>query len=130
MKFFESHSILSDKQHGFRKKRSCESQLILTIQDLAAGLNSKSQIDAILLDFSKAFDKAPHERLAAKLHHYGVRGNTLSWINSFLSNRDQQVILDGAKSNSAPISSGVHQGTILDPMLFLVYIRFSQFSGC
>jgi hypothetical protein len=61
MKFFESHNILSDKQHGFRKKRSCESQLILTIQDLAAGLNSKSQIDAILLDFSKAFDKVPHE---------------------------------------------------------------------
>ena len=87
MKFFESHNILSDKQHGFRKKRSCESQLILTIQDLAAGLNSKSQIDAILLDFSKAFDKAPHERLAAKLHHYGVRGNTLSWIKSFLANR-------------------------------------------
>jgi hypothetical protein len=67
-------------QHGFRKKRSCESQLILTIQDLAAGLNSKSQIDAILLDFSKAFDKVSHERLAPKLHHYGVRGNTLSWI--------------------------------------------------
>jgi hypothetical protein len=70
MKFFESHSILSDNQHGFRKKRSCESQLILTIQDLAAGLNSKSQTDAILLDFSKAFDKVPHERLAAKLHRY------------------------------------------------------------
>ena len=80
MKFSESHNILSDKQHGFRKKRSCESQLILTIQDLAVGLNSKSQIDAILLDVSKTYDKVPHERLAVKLHHYGVRGNTLSWI--------------------------------------------------
>jgi hypothetical protein len=77
MKFFESHNILSDKQHGFIQKKSCESQLILTIQDLAAGLNSKSQIDAILLDFSKAFDKVPHKRLAAKIHHYGVRGSTL-----------------------------------------------------
>ena len=123
MKFFESHSILSDKQHGFRKKRSCESQLILIIQDLAAGLNSKSQIDAILLDFRKAFDKVLHERLAAKLHHYGVRGNTLSWIKSFLANREQQVILDGTKSNSAAVSSVVPQGTILGPMLFLVYIN-------
>jgi hypothetical protein len=113
MKFSESHNILSDKQHGFRKKRSCESQLILTIQDLAVGLNSKSQIDAILLDFSNAFDKVPHERLAAKLHHYGVRGNTLSWIKSFLANRDQQVILDEVKSNSAPVSSGVPQGQYL-----------------
>ena len=60
------------------RKDRAESQLILTIQDLAAGLSAKSQIDAILLDFSKAFDKVPHERLAAKLHHYGVRGNTLS----------------------------------------------------
>jgi hypothetical protein len=55
-------------------------------------------------------------RLAAKLHHYGVRGNTLSWIKSFLANRDQQVILDGAKFNSAPVSSGVPQGTVLGPL--------------
>ena len=95
----------------------------MTIQDLAAGLNSKSQIDAILLDFSKAFDKVPHERLAAKLHHYGVRGNTLSWIKSFLANRDHQVILDGAKFNSAPVSSGVPQGTVLGPLMFLVYVN-------
>ena len=90
MKFFESHSIQSDKHHDFNKQRSYESQLILTIQDLAAGLNSKSQIDPILLDFSKAFDKIPHERLAAKLHHYGVCGNTLSWIKGFLANSKQR----------------------------------------
>ena len=74
MKFFEQHNILSDSQHGFRKNRSCETQLILTINDLAKGLDNSQQIDGILLDFSKAFDKVPHRRLAAKLHHYSVRG--------------------------------------------------------
>jgi hypothetical protein len=67
MKFFEDQNILTDYQHGFRKKRSCESQLITTIQDLASGIDSSTQIDAILLDFFKAFDKVSHERLAAKL---------------------------------------------------------------
>jgi hypothetical protein len=87
------------------------------------GTKFQNQIDAILLDFSKAFDKVPHERLAVKLHHYWVCGNTLSWIKSFLANRDQQVILDWAKSNSAPVSSGVPQGTVLGQLLFLVYIN-------
>jgi hypothetical protein len=63
MKFFEDQNILTDYQHGFRKKRSCESQLITTIQDLASGIDSSTQIDAIFLDFSKAFDKVSHERL-------------------------------------------------------------------
>ncbi|MEW8547322.1 MAG: reverse transcriptase domain-containing protein, partial [Candidatus Thiodiazotropha sp.] len=70
----DRHQMLSDAQHGFRKSRSCETQLILTIQDLANGLNNGEQIDAILLDFSKAFDKVPHQRLLEKLRHYGVRG--------------------------------------------------------
>jgi len=65
-------------QHGFRKGRWCESQLILTIQDLARGLDDRSQMDAILLDFSKAFYKVPHQRLLCKLNHYGVRGQARS----------------------------------------------------
>ena len=77
MKFFEGHHILSDFQHGFRKNRLCESQLIITINDLARGLDNSQQIDGIRLDFSKAFNKVPRRRLAAKLHHYGVRGKTL-----------------------------------------------------
>ena len=68
MKHIEAHGILSDQQqHGFLKRRSCESQLILILQDLAAGMNEGLQIDSILLDFSKAFNKVPHERLAVKL---------------------------------------------------------------
>ena len=75
---FERNNILTDCQHGFPKRRSCETQLILTINDLARGLNDKQQIDAILLDFSKAFDRVPHQRLLLKLKHYGVRVNILS----------------------------------------------------
>ena len=75
MGHLDRNQLLSDAQHGFRKKRSCESQLILTIQDLANGLNSREQIDAILLDFSKTFDKVPHQRLLEKLQHYGIRGH-------------------------------------------------------
>ena len=71
----DNHDLLAETQFGFRKRRSCESQLLLTINDLAEGLRDKHQIDTILLDFSKAFDRVPHERLLQKFHHYGVRGH-------------------------------------------------------
>ena len=87
MNHLEQHKILSDQQHGFRKRRSCESQLVLTVQDLATSLEVGEQIDAILLEFSKAFDKVPHQRLAQKLSNYGIRGTLLNWIQSFLSDR-------------------------------------------
>ena len=83
MSHFEKHAILTEAQHGFRSRRSCESQLIYTVHELTKGLSEGKQIDVILLVFSKVFDKVPHERLIHKLHYYGVRNNTLSWIRSF-----------------------------------------------
>ena len=123
MQHFDNHNVLCDNQHGFRKRRSCETQLISTIQELTSSKAKGKQVDVILLDFAKAFDKVPHERLIHKLDYYGVRGNTLKWIRLFLSDRQQEVVLDGATSDTAQVTSGVPQGTILGPLLFLVFIH-------
>ena len=105
MQHFEDNNILTDAQHGFRQRRSCESQLILTVHDLAQGLEDQQQLDVILLDFSMAFDKVPHRRLLHKLNYYGVRNDNLMWISHFLADRHQCVVLNGESSAQAPVSS-------------------------
>ena len=116
-------NILCEGQHGFQTGKSCETQLIMTINDFANCLNENSQIDCILLDFSKAFDRVPHTRLCKKLSYYGIRGPLLLWIKHYLSNRYQRVIIDGTSSDPSVVTSGVSQGTVLAPLLFLCFVN-------
>ena len=108
----DTRSILGNEEHSFRFKRSCESQLIAFTQELFNKVAGSGQVDAFVLDFSKAFDKVPHARVMSKLDYYGIRNNTHDWVQSFLNNRQQRVVLDGCSSSTASLLSGVPQGTI------------------
>ena len=110
-------TILTDDQHGFRKHHSCDSQLLNTI-DFSLHLDFGAQIDAIFLDFSKAFDKVPHQYLFLKLSHYGIQGALFPWIKDFLTNRTQQVVLNNTASEPVNVLSGVPQALSWVPCCF------------
>ena len=105
MSHLMDHNILSNTQFGFRKNYSAKLQLIQTTHDRALNLNTKGQTDVLLLNFSRAFNKVPHHHLILKLQYYGIRGSTLDWISSFLSNCTQQVVCGGDVSDPVDIAT-------------------------
>ena len=120
----EENHIICRQQHGFRKRCSCETQLISTVHDFATTLNNGGEVHAILLDLSKTFDAVPHNKLSHKLSSYGIRGQLLNWIDAFLTDRKQQkVVLNGETSQPQLVISGVPRGSVLGPLLFLCYIN-------
>ena len=109
IQYLDSNSLLSDKQHGFRSNRSCLTQMLEHFDDIFVGMTNGSDTDSIYLDFAKAFDKVDLDLLLQKLKRYGFEEKLIRWIKSFLTDREQVVVVNGVHSESAKVLSGVPQ---------------------
>ena len=123
LNFLEQNDSLYENQYGFRQGRSCEHALLNAQNSLLDSLNKRQISLLLLIDFSKAFDMVEHSILVSKLEHYGIRGLALNWIKSYLSNRQQFVSINGSDSSTQAMKYGVPQGSILGPLLFIIYIN-------
>ena len=123
LSFINKNKLLYKFQFGFREDHSPQLALIYLIDKISNALENGEYVLGVFLDFSKAFDTVNHEILFTKLKHYGIRDNALCWFKSYLSNRIQYVSYEGCESTKRNITCGVPQGSILGPLLFLIYIN-------
>ena len=120
---FMANRLFSSKQYAFIRGRSTLLQFLKVLEHWTEELDNGGTIDNINMDFTKAFDKVPHRRLIHKLKQYGIGGNVLRWIENFLSNRQQTVVVNGYRSDTKPVLSGIPQGSVLGALLFIIYIN-------
>ena len=123
MDFLIKHKLINPSQHGFLKAKSCLSNLLCFLEEITKWVDDVSPVDVIYLDFQKAFDKVPHQRLIRKLKSHGMGNSIIIWVEQWLTERRQRVVAGGGVSSWKSVLSGMPQGSVLGPILFLVYIN-------